>query len=180
MDFVSNRADQATGTVRTRALIDNDRMLFLPGVFGHVQLLGSAPYKAVMLPDEAVGTDQSQRFVHVLNGENVPEQKRVELGRLIDGVRVVRSGVGAEDKVVVGGLQRAPRPARHAAGAADRGAAHDPANGRATGRAAGERHAMNPGRFFIDRPIFAIVLSLVILVVGGIAASPTPPSSRTS
>lgn len=106
MDFVSNRADQATGTVRTRALIDNDRMLFLPGVFGHVQLLGSAPYKAVMLPDEAVGTDQSQRFVHVLNGENVPEQKRVELGRLIDGVRVVRSGVGAEDKVVVGGLQR--------------------------------------------------------------------------
>ena len=106
VDFVSNQADQATGTVRARALVGNDRLLFLPGVFGRVQLLGSAPYEAVMLPDEAIGTDQSRRFVYALDGENVPEQRRVELGRLIDGLRVVRSGVGAGDVVVVGGLQR--------------------------------------------------------------------------
>lgn len=106
VDFVSNQADQATGAVRARALFDNQDMLFLPGVFGRVQLLSSAPYQAVMLPDEAIGTDQSRRFVYVLNGENVPEQKPVDLGRLIDGLRVVRSGVGAEDTVVVGGLQR--------------------------------------------------------------------------
>ena len=106
VDFVSNQADQATGTVRARALLGNDRLLFTPGVFGRVQLLGSAPYEAVMLPDEAVGTDQSRRFIYVLNGESVPEQKQVELGRLIDGLRVVRSGVGPDDVVVVGGLQR--------------------------------------------------------------------------
>ena len=106
VDFVSTQADQATGTVRARALIGNERQLFLPGVFGRVQLLGSAPYEAVMLPDEAIGTDQSHRFVYALNGENVPEQKRVELGRLIDGLRVVRAGIGAGDVVVVGGLQR--------------------------------------------------------------------------
>lgn len=106
VDFMSNQADQATGTIRARALLENDRLLFLPGVFGRVQLLSSAPYEAVMLPDDAIGTDQSRRFAYVLNGENVPEQKQVELGRLIDGLRVIRSGVGAEDVVVVGGLQR--------------------------------------------------------------------------
>ena len=106
MDFLSNQVDQATGTIRARALLENDQKLFTPGVFGRVQLLSSAPYEAVMLPDDAIGTDQSRRFAYVLNGENVPEQKQVELGRLIDGLRVIRSGVGAEDVVVVGGLQR--------------------------------------------------------------------------
>ena len=106
MDFLSNQVDQATGTIRARALLQNDRNLFTPGVFGRVQLLSSAPYEAVMLPDEAIGTDQSRRFAYVLNGENVPEQKQVELGRLIDGLRVIRSGVGTDDVVVVGGLQR--------------------------------------------------------------------------
>lgn len=106
VDFLSNQVDQATGTIRARALLENDRQLFTPGVFGRVQLLSSAPYEAVLLPDEAIGTDQSRRFAYVLNGENMPEQKQVELGRLIDGLRVIRSGVGAEDVVVVGGLQR--------------------------------------------------------------------------
>ncbi|MBC7800493.1 MAG: efflux RND transporter periplasmic adaptor subunit [Gemmatimonadaceae bacterium] len=106
MDFVSNQVDQATGTVRVRALLRNDRQLFLPGIFGRVQLLGSAPYEAVMVPDDSIGTDQSRRFVYVLNKDNVPEQRRVELGRLMDGLRVVRSGVGAQDTVVVGALQR--------------------------------------------------------------------------
>ena len=106
VDFMASQADQATGTVRARALLGNERLMFTPGVFGRVQVRGSAPYEAVMLPDEAVGTDQSRRFVYVLNGESVPEPKPVQLGRLIDGLRVVRSGVGAQDMVVVGGLQR--------------------------------------------------------------------------
>ena len=114
VDFLSNQVDQATGTIRARALLENDRHLFTPGVFGRVQLLSSAPYEAVLLPDEAIGTDQSRRFAYVLNGENVPEQNQVELGRLIDGLRVVRSGVSAGDVVVVGGLQRI-RPGQHVA-----------------------------------------------------------------
>lgn len=106
VDFVSNQADPATGTIRARAVFSNGRDLLFPGIFGRIRLIGSAPYQAVLLPDEAIGTDQSQRFVYVLNRDNVPEQKRVELGRLIDGLRVVRAGVAPEDVVVIGGLQR--------------------------------------------------------------------------
>jgi RND family efflux transporter MFP subunit len=106
VDFVSNRADPATGTVRARGVLRNDKQAFLPGIFGRVRMRASRPYEAVMLPDTAIGTDQSRRFVYVVDANGTPRRQPVELGRLIDGLRVLRSGVTPDDMVMLGGLQR--------------------------------------------------------------------------
>lgn len=106
LDFLDNRLDQGTGTLRARAVIDNKTGLFSPGMFARVRLKGSAEYPAVMLPDEAIGTDQASRFVYVVGEDGIPERKVVKLGPLIDGLRVVRSGVDPHDWIVVRGHQR--------------------------------------------------------------------------
>jgi RND family efflux transporter MFP subunit len=107
MNFVDNRIDEATGTLRGRAVFDNPTGLFQPGLFGRIRLIGSGEYKAVMLPDEAVGTDQSNRFVYVVGEDGAVSAKTVTLGPLIDGLRVIRSGVELSDWVIVNGIQRA-------------------------------------------------------------------------
>jgi RND family efflux transporter MFP subunit len=106
VDFVSNRADQDTGTVRARGILRNERQVFLPGMFGRARMRASHSYEAVLLPDTAIGTDQSRRFIYVVDAHGTPRRQNVELGRLIDGLRVLRSGVTPDDMVVVGGLQR--------------------------------------------------------------------------
>lgn len=106
LDFLDNRLDEGTGTLRARAVLDNKSGLFTPGMFARVRLQGSQEYAAVMLPDEAIGTDQANRFVYVLGEGDVPVRKVVELGPLIDGLRVIRYGVGADDWVVIRGQQR--------------------------------------------------------------------------
>ena len=106
MDFVDNRLDAGTGTLRGRALIDNHDLSLLPGQFARVQLIGSAPYEAVMLPDAAVATDQSRKIVFVVGAEDTVQPRPVTLGRIIDGMRVVKDGLKPEDRVVVDGLQR--------------------------------------------------------------------------
>lgn len=107
MDFVENRLDQQTATIRARAVFENDELLFLPGMFGRIRLIGSGRYAAIMLPDEAIGTDQSRKFVYVLDESNVVGIRLVELGPIIDGLRVIRDGLGPEDRVIIDGLQRA-------------------------------------------------------------------------
>ncbi len=107
MDFVENRLDQQTATIRARAVFDNGELLFLPGMFGRIRLIGSGRYAAIMLPDEAIGTDQSRKFVYVLDEDNVVGIRLVELGPIIDGLRVIRDGLGPEDRVIIDGLQRA-------------------------------------------------------------------------
>jgi RND family efflux transporter MFP subunit len=106
LDFLDNRLDQGTGTLRARAIIPNKDALFSPGMFARIRLQGSPEYAAAMLPDEAIGTDQANRFVYVLGPDDVPVRRLVELGPLIDGLRVVRNGVSAEDWVIVRGQQR--------------------------------------------------------------------------
>ncbi len=106
LDFLDNRLDRGTGTLRARAVIPNKDALFSPGLFARVRLQGSPEYTAVMLPDEAIGTDQANRFVYVLGPDDVPVRRLVELGPLIDGLRVVRNGVNADDWVVIRGQQR--------------------------------------------------------------------------
>ncbi len=106
-NFVDNRIDEATGTLRARAVFDNPTGLFQPGLFGRIRLIGSGEYKAVMLPDEAIGTDQSNRFVYVVGEDGTVSAKTVTLGPLIDGLRVIRSGVELSDWVIVKGIQRA-------------------------------------------------------------------------
>jgi RND family efflux transporter MFP subunit len=105
MDFVSNQVDRASATVRARAIVSNGDLHFTPGLFARVQLIGSGAYEAVMIPDEAIATDQASRVVFVVK-DGKAELRTVTLGPLVDGLRVVRDGLAADDLVVVSGLQR--------------------------------------------------------------------------
>src|SRR5258708_7424289 len=123
MDFIDNRLDVSTGTLRSRAVIPNKDLSILPGQFGRVRLIGSAPYEALLLPDAAIATDQSPKIVFVVKDDNTVEAKPVVLGPLDEGLRVIRDGLKADDKVIVDGLQRArvgakvtPRPVAAPAG----------------------------------------------------------------
>jgi membrane fusion protein, multidrug efflux system len=107
MDFVDNRLDVSTGTLRGRAVISNKDLSILPGQFGRVRLIGSAPYQALLVPDTAVATDQSRKIVFVVKPDDTVEARAVTLGPLDDGLRVVREGLKADDRVIVDGLQRA-------------------------------------------------------------------------
>jgi multidrug efflux system membrane fusion protein len=108
MDFVDNVIDRSTGTIRGRAQFSNANGLFTPGMFARVQVPGSAPYKALLVPDSAIGTDQGRKFVLVANADNVATPKYVTLGNVIDNtLRVVKEGLSADDRVIVNGLMRA-------------------------------------------------------------------------
>jgi RND family efflux transporter MFP subunit len=107
MDFLDNRLDIGTGTLRGRALVDNHDLSILPGQFARVRVLGSAPYEALLLPDTAIATDQSRKIVFVVKGDDTVEARPVTLGPLDDGLRVVREGLKPDDRVIVEGLQRA-------------------------------------------------------------------------
>ena len=107
MDFLDNRLDVSTATLRSRAVIPNKDLSILPGQFGRVRIIGSAPYEALLIPDTAIATDQSRKIVFVVKDDNTVEERPVVLGSLDDGLRVIREGLKAEDHVIVNGLQRA-------------------------------------------------------------------------
>jgi RND family efflux transporter MFP subunit len=104
--FVSNEIDPATGTVRARGLLANPGRQFIPGMFARVRLPGGSPHEAVLVNDSAIGTDQSTRYVLVVGADHKAQYRRVTLGPLIDGLRVVREGLTPGDTIVVDGLQR--------------------------------------------------------------------------
>jgi RND family efflux transporter MFP subunit len=107
LDFLDNRLDQGTGTLRARAVLANKAGLFSPGLFGRVRVTGTPSYVALLLPDEAIGTDQTNKYVLVVGADSTVERRKVRLGPLVDGLRVVRDGLAGEDWVVTRGLQRA-------------------------------------------------------------------------
>ncbi len=107
IDFVDNRLDQNTGTMTGRAIFPNPDLTLTPGLFARVRVPGSGRYEALLLPDEAIGSDQSQRFVFVVNDRNLVEYRRVQLGPIINGLRIIREGLKPEDSVIVNGVQRA-------------------------------------------------------------------------
>ncbi len=107
MDFLDNRLDISTATLRSRAVIPNKDLSILPGQFGRVRLIGSAPYETLLLPDSAIATDQSRKIVFVVKDDSTVEARPVVLGPLDEGLRVIREGLKAEDRVIVDGLQRA-------------------------------------------------------------------------
>ncbi|KWV60526.1 hemolysin secretion protein D [Bradyrhizobium macuxiense] len=107
MDFLDNRLDVSTATLRSRAIIPNKDLSILPGQFGRVRIIGSAPYEALLVPDAAIVTDQSRKIVFVVKDDNTVEARPVVLGPLDDGLRVIREGLRAEDHVIVDGIQRA-------------------------------------------------------------------------
>src|ERR1700759_5570562 len=121
VDFLDNRLDLSTGTLRSRAVVPNKDLSILPGQFGRVRLIGSAPYEALLLPDTAIPTDQSRKIVFVVKDDDTVEAKPVVLGPLDDGLRVIREGLKAEDRVIVEGLQRARVGAKVAPHAAPAG-----------------------------------------------------------
>ena len=107
MDFIDNQISQTSGTIRGRAVFDNPNALLTPGMFGRIQVPASEPYEALLLPDVAVGTEQTRKFVMVVDGENVARQKYVTLGQALDGLRVIKTGLERDDRVIVDGLMRA-------------------------------------------------------------------------
>jgi RND family efflux transporter MFP subunit len=106
MVFVDNAVDPATGTIRSRALLDNHERIFTPGLFARIRLLGSAEHSAVLVNDSAIGTDQTVRYVLVVGEGNKVEFRPVKLGPIIDGLRVVQEGLSSGETIVVNGLQR--------------------------------------------------------------------------
>ncbi len=107
MDFVDNVIDRSSGTIRGRAVFANSDAIFTPGMFGRIRVPGSPPYAALLIPDAAIGTEQARKFVLVVDDGGVARQKYVTLGQLDDGLRVIKDGLAAGDRVIVKGLMRA-------------------------------------------------------------------------
>jgi multidrug efflux system membrane fusion protein len=108
MDFVDNVIDRATGTIRGRAVFANPNGVLTVGMFARVRVPASPPYEALLVPDVAIGTEQARRFVTTVNAENVVTPKYVTLGQVLpDGLRVIKDGLGPDDRVIVNGLLRA-------------------------------------------------------------------------
>ena len=103
VDFVDNVLSPRSGTIRTRAIVDNKDRLLTPGVFGRVQLYGGE-YDALLVPDSAIVSDQARKIVFVVGPENVVQARPVVLGPIYEGLRVVRSGLKPDEKVVLDGL----------------------------------------------------------------------------
>jgi multidrug efflux system membrane fusion protein len=103
VDFVDNTLSARSGTIRTRAIVENKNQLLTPGIFGRVQLFGGE-YDALLIPDSAVVSDQARKIVFVVGDNNVVQAKPVTLGPIVDGLRVVRQGLAATDNVVLDGL----------------------------------------------------------------------------
>jgi len=106
LDFVDNRLDTASGTIRARAVFENRDHFLTPGLFGRVTVGASDPYRGILLPDEAIGSDQDRRVVYVVGDNNIVNIKPVRIGPRIDGYRVIRDGLTGNETIVVNGLVR--------------------------------------------------------------------------
>jgi multidrug efflux system membrane fusion protein len=106
LDFLDNRLDPSTGTIRGRAMFRNPTGELTPGLFVRLRLQGTSKYPGVLIEDRAVGTDLDKRFVFVVKADRTIEYRPVTLGPLVDGQRVVRSGLTPGEQIVVNGLQR--------------------------------------------------------------------------
>jgi membrane fusion protein, multidrug efflux system len=107
VDFIDNHVDAGTGTVKVRAVVKNPDGKLTPGLFARLRIATEQPRPTVLVIDSAFGTDQSHKFAYVIDEAGVVQYREVELGELHEGLRVVRRGLAAGDRVVVRGLQRA-------------------------------------------------------------------------
>lgn len=106
VDFLSNTADRGTGTVRIRAAVDNPDGRLTPGLFAKVRLETGAPQQRVLISDQSIGTDQGRRYVLVVGAGDKTEYRPVELGPVVDGLRVIEQGLRPGERIVVKGLVR--------------------------------------------------------------------------
>jgi len=107
MDFVDNVIDRSSGTIRGRAVFSNPGGFFTPGMFGRVRVPGSVPHITLLIPDAALGTEQSRKYVLVVDDGGVVRLKYVTPAQLDGGLRVIKEGLAANDRVIVNGLMRA-------------------------------------------------------------------------
>ncbi|WP_027134429.1 efflux RND transporter periplasmic adaptor subunit [Geminicoccus roseus] len=107
LDFLDNRIDPASGTMRARAIVQNPGLFLTPGQFGRLGLPGSEPYQAILVPDRAVVSDQARKLLMTVDEEGTVQAKVIRPGPLHDGLRVVREGITADDDVIIDGLVRA-------------------------------------------------------------------------
>lgn len=107
LDYVSPTLNQSTGTIAVRGILKNADRVLLPGYFVRVRVPFEQQQSALLVPDAALGADQAGRYVLVVNGESVVEQRKVTTGPLDGGLRVIETGLKPDDRVVVGGLLRA-------------------------------------------------------------------------
>lgn len=107
LDFIDNQIDMQSGTIESRAVLENKNQLLEPGMFGKARIIGSAKHDAIMIPDNIIGTNQSLRFVYVLNDSSEVVSKQIELGPLhSNGLRIVREGLSKDDKLITNNLQK--------------------------------------------------------------------------
>jgi RND family efflux transporter MFP subunit len=107
LDYVSPSVNQGTGTLAVRGILQNENRVLLPGYFVRVRIPEQRPRESLLVPDVALGSDQGGRYVLVVNKDNVVEQRKVEVGPVVGDLRVIESGVTADDRVIVVGLLRA-------------------------------------------------------------------------
>jgi membrane fusion protein, multidrug efflux system len=106
IDFVDNRVDPGTGTLRVRGVFPNPDGDLIPGFFARLRVPGSGQYQALLVPDRALAMNQGQKYVLVVNGENTVEYRPVKPGPVVDGLRVIAEGLKVDDWVLVEGIQR--------------------------------------------------------------------------
>lgn len=106
MDFIDNAIDRSSGTIRGRAEFANPDGTLTPGMFGRIRLTMAPPAEALLVPDSAIGTEQVRKFVLVVDADSVARPKFVTLGPVVDGLRVITGGLGADDRVIINGLMR--------------------------------------------------------------------------
>lgn len=106
IDFVDNLLDENTGTMTGRAILANPDRVLTPGLFARVRLPGSGAYDAVLIPDAAIGSDQTVKYVYVVAEDNSVSYRRIKTGPIVHGLRVVREGLKADERIVISGIQR--------------------------------------------------------------------------
>jgi RND family efflux transporter MFP subunit len=111
IEFIDNALDESSGTIRARALVQNPDGFLTPGMFGHMRRFESQPVKAMLIPDESIVNDQTRQVAYVVGDDGIVQQRTIEMGRLIDDMRVIRAGLAPGDRVIISGVQRA-RPGR--------------------------------------------------------------------
>jgi len=107
LDFTDNRLDPRSGTIRGRAVLSNPGMFLTPGMFGNMRLSAGGTSQALMVPDAAIQTDQARKLVFTVAKDGTVAPKPVVLGPVVDGLRVVRSGLTPQDRVIIAGSQMA-------------------------------------------------------------------------
>jgi multidrug efflux system membrane fusion protein len=106
VDFLDNQVNPTIGTVRARAVLSNADRIFTPGLYARVQFVSSQKAKVLLIDDKAVLTDQDRKYVYAVDKDGKAQRKDIVLGRMVEGLRVVQSGLSPDDKIVVVGLQK--------------------------------------------------------------------------